>query len=66
MALLTQPDAEQRISGKIIAEMNPIRHYCVSQLRSVWLHMAQNMKITSEERLYFITRCMYSLIQVST
>ena len=66
ISMLTQPDGEQQIiQNKILSDINPIRHYCVSQLQSFWLHMQQNMRLSTEELSFFMTKCMYSLIEVS-
>ena len=64
MALLTQPDAQQKISGPVISSWQSVRHYCVSQLRSVWLHMGSNMKLSLEEQSFFIMKCMHTLVEV--
>ena len=64
MALLTQPDAQQRISGPVISEWQTIRHYCVMQLRSVWLHMGNKLKISPEEQSFLTLRCMHNLLEV--
>jgi hypothetical protein len=49
MALLTQPDAQENISGQLISGWQPVRHYCVAQLRTIWAHMIMNIKLSQEE-----------------
>lgn len=66
ISMLTQPDGEQQIiQNKIIGDTNPIRHYCVSQLRSFWLHMQQHMRLSKDEFHFFMRQCMHSLIKVN-
>ena len=64
MALITQPDAQEKISGPVISTGQHIRHYCVSQLRSVWRHMNNNLQMSSEELSFFIMRCMQTMMEV--
>ena len=64
MALLTQPDAQQRISGPVISKWQAIRHYCVMQLRSVWLHMGNKLKISPEEQSFLTLQSMHNLLEV--
>ena len=66
MALLTQPDADRAIHGPIISDWLSVRHYCVSQLRTVWLHMRNNLGVSDEERSFLLMRCMKRLYEVST
>ena len=64
MALLTQPDADAKIHGPIISDWQSIRHYCVSQLRTVWQHMRNNLGLSEEERTFFVTRCLKNFHKV--
>jgi len=65
MALITQPDAQEKISGPVISSWQHIRHYCVSQLRSVWWHMNNNLQMSTEELSFFIMKCMQTMIEVT-
>ena len=65
MALITQPDAHERISGPVISSWQHIRHYCVSQLRSLWWHMSNSLQLSTEEQSFFIMKCMLSLMEVN-
>ena len=65
VSLLTQPGATEKIHGTVISNWLSIRHYCVSQLRTVWLHIRNNLGISDEERSFFIMRCMKKLFEVS-
>jgi len=65
MALLTQPDSDQHIHGHIISKQLSLRHYCLSQLKTVWMHIRNNLALTEEQRSFFIMRAMDNLHQVS-
>ncbi len=64
MALLTQPDSDERIHGVVISEWLSVRHYCLSQLKTVWLHMRNNMGLSEEQRAFFVTQALSRLRQV--
>ena len=65
MALLVLPDADRTIHGPLISECLSVRHYCISQLRTVWMHIRNNLGISDEERSFLIMRCMKTLYEVS-
>ncbi len=64
MALISQADGQKKIS-RVLSSWQPIRHYCVTQLRSLWLHMGNNMRLTLEEQSFFVMKCMETLLKVS-
>ena len=64
MALLTQPDAKERIHGHIISEKLPLRHYCVTQLKFLWSHIQTNLGLSEEQRSFFIMTAITKLHQV--
>ena len=64
MSLLTQPEAEAAIHGPIISEWLSVRHYCVSQLRTMWMHLKNNLSLSDEERSFFVMRCTKRLYEV--
>ena len=64
MALLTQPEAETSIHGSIISETISVRHYCVTQLRTVWMHMQNNLGLLDEERSFLVLHCTKRLYEV--
>ena len=64
MALVTQPKAEADIHGSIISTSLPIRHYCVSQLRTAWKHMRENLGLLDEERSFLVMSCTKRLYEV--
>jgi len=51
-------------TGHILSDWMSIRHYCLTQLRTVWLHMEMNFLSDNEERSFFIMRSMYTLFVV--
>lgn len=65
MSLLTQPMARSRIHGPIISGWQAIRHYCYSQLQTVWMHLRNNLAISEEERSFLVMRCLMNLYEVS-
>ena len=65
VALLTQPTAEKNLHETVISNKLSIRHYCLSQLRKIWLFMKSNFNISDEERSFFIMKCMMRLFEVS-
>ena len=65
IGLLTQPEAESGIKGRIISGVLPVRHYCLSQLNKQWLHMQSYMQMSSLEELsFFIMKMSQQLLQV--
>ena len=51
--------------GHILSDWMSIRDYCMTQLRTIWLHMRSNMSLGDEERSFFIMSSMYQLFMVS-
>ncbi len=64
IALLTQPDAYENIRGHVISSWQPLRRYCLSQLRTVWMHICNNMDLSLEQRSFFIMEAMAKVQQV--
>ena len=64
LALLTQPEAEAGICGPIISPWLSVRHYCATQLRTMWMHMRNNLGLSDEERSFFIFCCTKQLYEV--
>jgi len=50
--------------GHIISDWMPIREYCMTQLKTVWLHMRINFVCNDDERSFFIMKSMYTLLMV--
>ena len=65
MALLTQPKAEAAIRGGVLSSWQSVRHYCVSQLRTVWMHMQNNLVLSDEERSFLVMCCTKRLYEVA-
>ena len=65
MALLTQPEAETAIHGPIISERLSVRHYCVTQLRTVWMHIRNNLGLLDEQRSFLLMCCTNRLYEVN-
>ena len=64
MALLTQPKAQAAIQGPIISSWLSVRHYCVSQLRTIWAHIQNNLSLLDEERSFLVMSCTKRLYEV--
>ena len=64
IALLTQPDSDDKIHGNLISDWISVRHYCVSQLRTLWMHMRNNLNLSEEERTFFVMRAMKKFYEV--
>ena len=65
MALVTQADAQEKICGPVISNWQSVHHYCVMQLRSVWLHICNKLQLSFDERSFFIMQCMQNLLEVT-
>ena len=64
VGLLTDDDAEEKMCGHVFPEGYPVRHHCVEQLRAMWTHLSSSLRISSEERSYLVSRCMWNLLKV--
>ena len=64
MALLTQPKAKAAIHGHIISSWLSVKHYCVSQLRTIWTHIQNNLSLLDEERSFLVMCCTKRLYEV--
>ena len=64
MALLTQPDAEEKIHGHIISINLSLRNYCVSQLKMLWKHIRDNLGLSEEQRSFFVMDAMTKIYEV--
>ena len=66
MSMLTQPDSQSKIHESIISEWQAVRHYCVSQVKTLWINLRDNLGLSDEERSFLVTRCLMNLYQVNT
>lgn len=66
MALVTQPDALEKIRGPIISPRQDVHRYCVGQLRNVWHHLGNKLSLSPKEQSFFIMQCMERLLEVCT
>ena len=66
LALLTQPDAESGLRGKLLSSsVEPARDYCLTQTRKMWSLLKTGLGISEEERLLLVKGCLKSLLEVS-
>ena len=63
MGAISQPDAQEKLT-RVISEWQSARHYCVSQMRSAWLHLGTEMNLTLEQKTFFVTQCLLTLLKV--
>ena len=59
VSLVTQPKALNSLSGPIFSECKQAGLYCLSQLRTIWLHMHLHLELKQEELGEFLTNCFY-------
>ena len=64
VSMLTQPDSQSKIHGSIISEWQAIRQYYVSQVKTLWMHLRNNLSLSDEERSFLVTRCLMNLYEV--
>lgn len=65
MSLLTQPNSDEHIRGHIFSEQLPLRQYCVTQLKALWVHIQNNLGLSDEQRIFFIMTAMTKFHQVN-
>ncbi len=65
LALLTQPSAEKDLAGKILSNGEPVREYCVAQMKKLWGLLRNGLGISDEERLMLVKGCLNNLLEVS-
>ena len=65
ISMLTQPDSQSKIHGPIISEWQAIRHYCVSQVKTMWMYLRNNLSLSDEERSFLVTRCLMNMYEVN-
>ena len=59
VSLVTQTDSHKHLNSKIFSEWKEVGVYCLSQLRTIWLHMQLQWEQTQEELGEFLTLCFY-------
>lgn len=64
LALLTQPNAEANLAGKILSNSEPAREYCVAQMRKLWVLLRNGLSVSDEERLLLVKGCLNNLLEV--
>ena len=64
ITLLTQPDSDNKLCGRLISDNISVRSYCLSQLKTLWMHIRNSLYLTEEERSFFVTTAMTKLEKV--
>ena len=65
VGLITQQNTEEQLR-MLLSDDLPVRSYCISQVRSLWSYMRNNLLALDEELAFLIQRCSNSLLQVLT
>ena len=64
LALLTQLSALKDLSGKILSTNEPVREYCVSQMKKLWALLRNGLGVSDEERKILVKGCLNNLLEV--
>ncbi len=64
LSLLTQPEAEQNLSGKLLSKSEPPRELCVGQMKKLWSLLGTGMGLSEEEKLLLVKTCLNNLLEV--
>ena len=51
-------------AGHIISDWQPLRHFCLEQLRRIWLFLRCNLQLSDEERSFLILQALHHLFEV--
>lgn len=65
VALLTQPSALAALGGKILSANEPVRDYCVAQMKKLWTLLRSALGVSDEERMILVKGCLNNLLEVS-
>lgn len=65
VAILIQPDTDQKLLGQILSDTLSVRHYSFSQLQKMWSHIQSGLNISEDERSLFVRVCLNKLFEVS-
>ena len=65
VGLITHQYTEEQLR-MLLSDDLPVRSYCISQVRSLWSYMRNNLLALDEELAFLIQRCSNSLLQVLT
>lgn len=65
LALLTQPSAVKELTGKILSTGEPVREYCVTQMKKLWTLLRNGLGVSDEERKIVVKGCLNNLLEVS-
>ena len=65
VCLLTQREAEQKLSGHILSDSLSTRSYCASQLQKLWAHLRNGLAISDDERLLLVKGCLNQFFEVN-
>lgn len=61
---LYKEDIIMPLAGHIISDWQPLRHFCMVQLRQIWLFMRSSLDLSDEERSFLIMQAMHRLFEV--
>ena len=52
------------MSGGVISDLQSVRHYCLSQVKTMWMLMRNNLDFCDEERTLFVTSALHKIFEV--
>lgn len=64
VALLTQYDTEQKLTGTVFSDSLPLRQHCASQLQKMWTHIQKGLAISDDERAVLVHGCFRQFFEV--
>lgn len=63
VGMLTQEQYMPKVR-RLFSSWQPIRHYCMAMLKSMWLKFQTHLKLSSASRMYFCMNAMECFIKV--
>ena len=64
VALLTQQNAEEAMTGTVFSEMRNLRHYCAYQVTKLWHLLRDGLAVSDDERSLLVKNCLNQLFEV--
>lgn len=64
LSLLTQPEAEKNIAGKILSNSEPAREFSMAQMKKLWMLLGTGLGVSEEEKLLLVNTCLSNLLEV--
>ena len=65
VALLTQPNCVERLSGRLFSSGDSIVELCSAQMMKMWDLLCSGLSVSEEERVILVSSCLNRLIEVN-